>query len=116
MKLVADEGFDKPIVDYLRSKGYDIIYILELSPGITDQEVLSIALKEQAVLLTVDTDFGELVYRLKEATYGVLLLRFAGLSKEEKQHIRFSVLETHKDKIAGNFSVVTKDSVRIREL
>ncbi len=29
MNLLADEGIDKPIVDLLRSNGFDVVYILE---------------------------------------------------------------------------------------
>lgn len=116
MKLVADEGVDKPIVDYLRALGHEIIYILEIAPSITDEQVLSIALKEQAILMTMDTDFGELVYRLKEATYGVLLLRLAGFDIKQKQRITASVLQNHAEEMKGCFSVVNKDTLRIRKL
>ena len=116
MKLVADEGVDKPIVDHLRSLGYQIIYVLESAPGLADDDVLSMANEEKAILLTMDTDFGELIFRLKESTHGVLLLRLAGLTAEQKQQITASALETHEHEIAGNFSVVTKNSIRIRKL
>jgi hypothetical protein len=33
MKLLADEGVDKPIVGALRQAGFDVIYILESNPG-----------------------------------------------------------------------------------
>jgi len=33
MKLVADEGVDKPIVDHLRFLGHEVIYIAEESPA-----------------------------------------------------------------------------------
>lgn len=116
MKLIADEGIDKPIVDHLRSLNHEIIYVLETSPGIDDDEVLTLARKEQAVLLTSDTDFGELVFRLKEATHGVMLLRLAGLSKEQKQTKVALALKDHENEISGAFSVVTKDAIRIRKL
>jgi hypothetical protein len=37
MILVADESVDFPIVKRLRHDGYDVIYITELSPSITDE-------------------------------------------------------------------------------
>ena len=43
MKILADEGVDKPIVDALRKEGYDISYILEMHQGAADDFVLSIA-------------------------------------------------------------------------
>ncbi len=106
----------KPIVDHLRSLNHEIIYVLEISPGIDDDKVLALARKEQAVLLTTDTDFGELIFRLKEVTHGVILLRLAGLSKEQKQTKVALVLKDHKNEISGAFSVVTKNTIRIRKL
>ncbi len=116
MKLIADEGIDKPIVDHLRSLNHEIIYVLETSPGIDDDKVLALARKEQAVLLTSDTDFGELIFRLKEVTYGIILLRLAGLTKEQKQTTVAMAIKDHKDDMHGAFSVVTKNTIRIRKL
>jgi hypothetical protein len=39
VKLLADEGVDSAIVTRLRSDGHDVIYVAELSPGITDEAV-----------------------------------------------------------------------------
>ena len=43
MKLLADEGVDAGIVARLRSAGHDVVYVAELSPGITDDAVLELA-------------------------------------------------------------------------
>lgn len=43
MKLLADEGVDSAIVTRLRSDGHDVVYVAELSPGITDEAVLELA-------------------------------------------------------------------------
>ena len=59
MILLADEGVDKPIVDQLRSSGFDVHYILETDPGSVDEDVLRIANEESRILLTQDKDFGE---------------------------------------------------------
>ena len=34
MKLMADEGVDKPIVNALRKTGFDVVYILETKQGV----------------------------------------------------------------------------------
>lgn len=66
MKLLADEGIDKPIVDLLRLSGFDVHYILETHPGAEDEKVLQIANDEKRILITQDKDFGELVYGCKK--------------------------------------------------
>ncbi len=52
MIVLADEGVDKPIVDQLRSSGFDVHYILESDPGSLDEDVLRIANEENRILLT----------------------------------------------------------------
>jgi predicted nuclease of predicted toxin-antitoxin system len=52
MNLLFDEGVDKPIVDLLRSSGFDIHYILETHRGIEDEKVLQIANERGRILIT----------------------------------------------------------------
>jgi predicted nuclease of predicted toxin-antitoxin system len=59
MKILADEGVERPIVIRLRVEGHQVIYIAEVAAGSTDPEVLEIAFREQALLIAVDKDFGE---------------------------------------------------------
>ena len=74
MKLMADEGVDKPIVDALRKAGFDVAYILESHQGAEDDYILNLANKQERILLTQDKDFGELVFRLKNVHFGVVLI------------------------------------------
>jgi hypothetical protein len=39
MKFLIDESVEKPIVGWLRDQKYDVIYVAESSPAITDEEV-----------------------------------------------------------------------------
>ena len=52
MKLVADESVEGPTVYALRAAGNEVLFIAETSPGIEDAEVLSIARREQSLLIT----------------------------------------------------------------
>ena len=74
MNLVADENVDQPIVDRLRQDGHLVVAVAELSPSISDDEVLRQANQQSALLITGDKDFGELVYRLGRVHAGVILL------------------------------------------
>ncbi len=57
---LADEWVDKPIVDVLRSNGFNVLYILETNPGADDEFILTMANADKRILLTQDKDFGEL--------------------------------------------------------
>ena len=114
MNLVADECVDHPIVAALRSAGHVVVAIAELRSGISDEEVLSLAQQDDALLITQDTDFGELVFRLRQATSGVLLVRLAGATAARKAELVTMAIEQHGSELAGSFSVLDSAQLRIR--
>ena len=59
----------------LKQKGFDVISLSEKRPRADDKEVLSIAVKEKRVLITFDHDFGELIFRFKKKSSGIILLK-----------------------------------------
>lgn len=40
MKLFADENIDRPIVDRLRQDGHLVAYVAEISPSVSDDEII----------------------------------------------------------------------------
>src|ERR1041384_6255953 len=103
MNLVADEGVDRQIVEQLRQDGHDVVYVAELLPGITDDEVLQQANDRNATLLTSDKDFGELVYRLNRLAAGVILLRLEGLAPETKATMVSRAIRAHETELSQAF-------------
>ncbi len=63
MNILVDESVGQQIVARLRDDGHDVLYIAEMAPGVDDEEVLGAANEHDALLLTADKDFGELVFR-----------------------------------------------------
>ncbi|RMH35749.1 MAG: hypothetical protein D6690_08190 [Nitrospirae bacterium] len=115
MKILIDEGVDRPIVERLRQSGHQVWYVAEMEPGISDNVVLDLANREGAVLLTTDKDFGELVSRQRLMTRGVILIRLAGISSARKAKIVVSALVAHGDEMEGAFTVnYARSPVRIR--
>ena len=114
MKLLCDEGVEKQIVSRLRNDGHEVLYVAEMSPGISDDEILGLSRGQGAVLITNDKDFGELVFRQGLVTYGVLLLRLPGLESEEKASVVSGVIVDHAKEMVGAFSVINRSRLRIR--
>jgi predicted nuclease of predicted toxin-antitoxin system len=114
MNFLADEAVDLPVVERLRGDGHEVLYVAEMNPGISDEKVLAIANDKNALLLTADRDFGELVYRLRRISAGVLLMRLAGLSSARKAELVSSVVHDHGEKLIHTFTVVTPGMVRVR--
>jgi predicted nuclease of predicted toxin-antitoxin system len=114
MNILADESVDLPIVAHLRQLGHSVWYVAEMDPGLSDEAVLKLARDEQALLLTADKDFGELVFRWRQASHGVTLLRLAGLPTQRKAEIVATAIAQYGGSLTAAFSVITKQNVRIR--
>lgn len=114
MNLLADECVDLEIIERLRQEGYEVLYIAEMNPGVADEHILDLANERNALLVTADKDFGELVFRLGRIHAGVVLLRLAGLSSEKKADIVAIVFRSHATQMLQAFSVISPGIVRIR--
>lgn len=112
--LVADEGVDKAIVDVLRANGFDIEYFAEIGAGSSDTEVLAAATGRRCPLLTCDKDFGELVFRQRLASSGVVLIRLEGVAADSKGRTVLRALRDHLADMIGAFTVISPGMVRIR--
>lgn len=63
MIFLSNENIPASSVKLLRDKGFDIVSVSEISPGINDEQVLAWAKKEQRIILTFDKDYGHLLYK-----------------------------------------------------
>jgi predicted nuclease of predicted toxin-antitoxin system len=114
VNLFADESVDGPVVERLRWDGHGGVYVAELAPSITDDELLREANGQGAILVTADKDFGELVFRQGAVHAGVVLLRLAGLEKLTKGEIVAEVCRLRGAELVGSFTVISPGQVRIR--
>jgi predicted nuclease of predicted toxin-antitoxin system len=114
MNLLADESVERQIVERLRREGHEVLYVAEMEPGITDDAVLERANETAALLLTVDKDFGELVFREgRLSSGGVLLIRLAGLSAETKAQVVSDAFREYASEFPDCFSVISPGKVRL---
>lgn len=114
MKLVADEGVERAVVEALRADGHKVYWFAEEAPGSDDDAILMQAKRMRRLILTNDKDFGELVYRLRLPTYGVMLLRLSDLTSSDKARLVCQIIETRGDELPSSFSVLTSKTLRIR--
>jgi predicted nuclease of predicted toxin-antitoxin system len=114
MKFLVDESVDRQVVDRLRMDGHEVWYVSEMEPGIADDMVLSLANQEKAILVTADKDFGELVFRQKRISMGVILTRLAGLSPDQKADLVSTAISQHIPELENAFTVIIPGSIRIR--
>lgn len=115
MNLLADESVDGPVVERLRQDGHVVLYVAEMEPGITDEEILRRANEQRSLLVTADKDFGEMVFRQSLLSAGgVVLIRLAGLSPEGKAEVVSQVFRDRGIALPQAFSVISPGRVRSR--
>jgi predicted nuclease of predicted toxin-antitoxin system len=114
MRILADESVDFGIVLELRTRGHAVVYVAELRAGLADEMVLAEAALANAILLTEDKDFGDLVFRQRRSTCGVVLVRLHGLAGATKAQIVADFIGEHEQELPKTFAVITPGSLRIR--
>ncbi len=93
-----------------------MIWIREIAPGISDEDVLRRAEAEERVLLTFDKDFGELAFHKElPASCGIILFRIPAPSSSYIARMAIAAIESRAD-WAGHFSVVEERRIRMRPL
>ncbi|MGA7236423.1 MAG: DUF5615 family PIN-like protein [Bryobacteraceae bacterium] len=60
MRLLADENFPKPVVDWLRNEGHDVLWARTHCPAWKDTIVLDLGESEGRLVLTLDKDFWQI--------------------------------------------------------
>lgn len=114
MKFLVDMGVGKIAEAQLIHDGYDVVSVRDLDPRMTDGDILQLAASEQRIVITMDKDFGELVYREGLSHVGIVLFRMEEATGQEKAAVLHTLLAHYADKIQGHFCVYQNGRLRIR--
>jgi len=116
MRLLANENFPALAVRALREAGHDVSWVTEISPGLTDADVLARANHDNRFVITFDKDFGELAFRAMSPTVpGIILFRLSMHTPQHVAEVACRVLAS-RDDWAGNFSVIEDSRLRMTPL
>ena|SRR3989344_3437080 len=110
MKFLADENIPLEVVMLLKKDGFDIISQSEISAGTDDEIILANAGKR--IVITLDKDFGEMIFRIHKSNNGVILLRIHPQSVEYIYQMLKNALSLKID-FETSFCVVERHRVRI---
>lgn len=81
-----------------------------------DKEILERAVSEGRMVITMDKDFGELVYNSGLPHAGVLLLRLESASSNEKVKVVEHIFNNYSEKLLNKFCVYKNGKLRIKKL
>jgi predicted nuclease of predicted toxin-antitoxin system len=113
LQLLADENVHPLIVRQLRTAGHSVEWVKESSRGADDGDILSRADIGELVLVTLDRDFGDLIFRQGFPTPRAIL--YSRLSRANPQAIADRVLAVIERGIAEHHMItITAKGERLK--
>lgn len=115
MKFLIDVGVGKKVEEWFRENNYDVKCVRDINIRAKDADILRLAALENRMIITMDKDFGELVYNSGMLHSGVLILRLDDAKGEDKVDIVKRIVTGFSEKIENKFCVFQDGKLRIRE-
>jgi len=119
VRLLLDQNLSPDLTPLLQDAGHDAVHVRDLGLSrAADAEVLRAAAAEGRILLSSDTDFGDILARENLASPSVLLLRRQGRRRAAAIAALIIInLDVVADDLDGGAVVVFDgDRIRIRRL
>ena len=114
MRFLIDENVRQSVITFLRAHGYAVIAVAEIAIGLDDRSILQRAVRDRRILITNDTDFGELIYHHSLPHRGVVLFRLHVETRERVIAVLSALLSSYAPSLPQHFIVVEDDRIRIR--
>lgn len=112
MKFLVDRCAGAKLVRWLREHGHDVADAAERQPDPGDEELLAEAANAERVLVTLDKDFGTLIFAQGAKHCGIV--RLPDVPAAERIALFERLLATHAiDMAAGAVITVRGDRIRI---
>ena len=112
IKFLLDANVGRTVKEFLEREGFDVGWIVEIDPRMDDIDILSLAVAEGRVLVTVDKDFGNLIFNQGLAHKGVIRLEDT-FPHVQVQYLR-TLLRQHSEELIDHVIVIDGGRIRIR--
>jgi predicted nuclease of predicted toxin-antitoxin system len=111
MRFLIDRCAGTLIAEWLRTQGHDVVESRELGPDPGDRVLLQWAAHESRILITIDTDFGQLVFLEGQTHCG--LIRLPDVSSSDRVVIIKDLMERFQNELESN-AIITVRGGKIR--
>lgn len=111
MRFLVDRCAGGRLAEWLRSVGHDVLEARELGDDPGDRALLELAEADSRILLTIDTDFGELIYLYDVPHAG--LIRLPDVPSQQRIALMMEIIEQHRWALEDR-AIVTIRGGRIR--
>ena len=111
MKFLIDRCAGRLLAEWLRNEGHDVVESGELGADPGDRVLLAWAAREARILVTIDTDFGELIFLENLSHAG--LVRLPDIPSRERQLVMQDLLTRYQSDLE-DAAIITVRGGRIR--
>jgi predicted nuclease of predicted toxin-antitoxin system len=116
LKFLVDVGVGAKVEEHLLDNNYDLKTVRSIDQRMPDQEIIRLAALEKRIIVTMDKDFGELVYHSGMDHCGILLLRLEDATGLEKQQVIAQILSKYAENLKNHFCVYQSKKFRFRKI
>ena len=118
MRFLIDECLPARMAELLRTAGHDCAHVYELGlGGQPDEQIMATADRENRILVSADTDFGELLANAPVLAPSVILLRRTDKQARSLTAVVLANLGQVTDDLAvGALIVISDTRIRARRL
>jgi predicted nuclease of predicted toxin-antitoxin system len=116
---LIDENISWRVAELLTKAGHDAVHVRDLdAEGADDHDVMALAVQDERVIVSADTDFGALLAHTRATKPSVVLVRaLVDRRPAELAGIIAANLDTIRDHLdAGAVAAFTREGIRVRPL
>jgi predicted nuclease of predicted toxin-antitoxin system len=112
MQFLIDRCAGTRIAEWLRTQGHDVVEARERGRDPGDRVLLEWAAQESRILITIDTDFGQIIFLEGQAHCG--LIRLPDVPSDKRVEILTDLMSRFRDELqAGVVITVRGGKIRI---
>ena len=111
MRFLVDRCAGRKLTLWLASQGHDARYVADLGPDPGDAALLAWAVQERRVVITIDTDFGHLIFASRQPHNG--MIRLPDVPARERIRLVQEILARHSTDLDAR-AIITVKGTRIR--
>ena len=119
MRFLLDQNQSPRVAELLVDAGQDAVHVRDLGLSeAPDVEIVAVALRDDRIVVSGDTDFGELLARSNAAKPSVVLLRRQDRRRgaEVAELLLLNVIDLEDELAAGAIVVLDQERLRVRRL
>lgn len=118
MRFLVDASLSPSVVSSLNDAGHDAVHVGDVLPlNAPDDVVFDTAVEQQRVIVTADTDFGEILARRQSSIPSVVLFRTPGGRPSARAQLLLDHLPAVAQELADGAIVVFQETrLRVRPL